>query len=461
MPSVLKAVWFRNAVLYALLFVGVAGLAGFLTYRSVAQELRAAVLEAVSKDQDAMMAEYKTGGLPALKEAVAERLTETSGAERLYSLETADGKAASSGNIGSMPAPLVFDGFVQPITTTPATSNMVIHAVGSSVEFAGGKLFVGRNVSTLDLTLNVLRGSFVAASALLFFAALALGTLLGLHSERRIAAMAADMRRVVKSGMSERLNDYGSSNEYDRLTSDINRMLDQLQRLMDGIRHVTTNIAHDLRTPLFRLRQNLEQLHQVRELDTDGSAALANCSSEIDRMNETFAALLRIAEVEDGSRRQAFTKIDLSELIIELEELYAESAAAAGLQLVCDFEYGVRTWGDRELLFQMGANLVENAMHYGLEGGKIGLRLVTNGRRATIIVSDAGPGIPASEHDKVFRRLYKIEKSRNTKGHGLGLSLVAAIADLHFAEIKLADNSPGLKVEISLPAFPQPEVQAR
>lgn len=452
MPSFLRAVWFRNATLYAVLFLAVASLAGVLAYRNVESGLQHAVIDAVAVDQGAMMAEFEVGGLPALTEAVTERLAETSGVERFYALETSR-TPALSGNIAFMPASSVFEGSVMPTAQNGGTTALPIHAIGSTVEFAGGRLFVGRNVTALDTTLGILRESFVLASALLFLAALALGVALGLHSERRIRAMAVDMRRVVESGMKDRMTSSRRSDEYERLADDINIMLDRLHGLMEGIRHVTTNIAHDLRTPLSRLRQNLEGLQSASAFGGRRNAALAKCVSEVDSVNNTFEALLRIAEIEDGSRRKAFRATDLSILAVELEELYADFAGSAGLKLTGDFEYGVRVWGDRDLLLQMGANLIENAIRHASAGGVIRIELKTSGRQAIVSVSDAGPGIPPAEHDKVFRRLYKGEASRGGAGQGLGLSLVAAIADLHFAKVKLLDNNPGLWVEIVLPLY--------
>lgn len=455
MPSFFRTIWFRNSMLYALLFFTVASLAGMLTYRSVESGLKQSVLGAVTEDQKFLMSEFSAGGVKALKEAVNERLAETSGTERLYGLQETTLPSSVLGNIPAISSVPVYYGHIQLGTPSIGTIGSAVHVIGITEKFPGGQLFVGRNVSALDLTLEVLRRSFALASVLFFAAALVLGSFLGMHSERRIGSMASGMRRIVNSGMKERLAAKGSSNEYDRLARDINVMLNQLQDLMEGLRHVTTNIAHDLRTPLFRLRQDLENLQLAGEqVNNNQVAALSNCMAEVDRMNETFGALLRIAEIEDGSRRQAFREVELSDLVVELEELYIESAASAGLTLTCDFEYGVRIWGDRELLLQLAANLIENAIRHASTGGTIGLALVTHGKQAILSVSDAGPGIPATEYEKVFRRLYKRDTSRNSAGHGLGLSLVAAIADLHHASIRLSDNLPGLKVEVAFPLFP-------
>lgn len=344
MASFLRTIWFRNAVFYSFLFLTVGGLAGVLTYRYVESGLRQSVFDAVAVDQSAMMAEFGVSGWPALTEAVTERLAETSGAERFYALQ-ASGTPSLSGNIASMPASSAFDGSVKPTAQNGGATGLPIHAIGSTIEFAGGRLFVGRNVTMLDTTLGILRDSFVVASVLLFLAALALGIALGLHSERRIRTMAMDMRRVVESGMKDRLSSSPRSDEYDRLADDINIMLDRLHRLMEGIRHVSTNIAHDLRTPLSRLRQDLEGLQSTSAFGgSRRKAVVAKCVSKVDAVNNTFEALLRIAEIEDGSRRKAFKTTDLSVLVVEMEELYADFAASAGLKLIGDFEYGVRVW---------------------------------------------------------------------------------------------------------------------
>lgn len=446
MPDFFCSLWFRNAMIYTLLFLVVAALAGVLTYRSVEVDLHRSVLAAVATDQSNMMTEFAAGGLPALKEAVQERLSETSGAERFYVLQS-QSMSVLLGNMVEFPSTATFDG-------TTDVKGKPVHILGTAVTFSGGSLFVGRSVASLDATLATLKESFILASIGLFFVALGLGTLLGLHSEWRIRSMAREMRSVIDSGMKSRLTTSTQKNEYDRLSSDINIMLERLSHLVEGIRHVSTNIAHDLRAPLFRLRQKLETLVTKNSSgDCLESKSIVGSLGEVDAMNQTCEALLRIAEIEDGSKRQAFMRVDLSALMIEIEDLYSSMTEAEGGKLICDFEYGVRVWGDRDLLLQMIANLVENALRHGATGGVVTLGLRTIDQQALLSVSDAGPGIPPSEHEKVFRRLYRGDSSRSTSGQGLGLSLVAAVVELHQADIKLLDNHPGLKVEVKMPVY--------
>ncbi len=223
-------------------------------------------------------------------------------------------------------------------------------------------------------------------------------------------------------------------------------MLDQIQDLMDGVRQVSDNIAHDLRTPLTRLRWRLERL-QAGD-DPDGTL-LEQAIADADSLLTTFHALLRIAEVESGSRRR-FARIDLSDLISDVGELY-EPVAAAHEQMLCvDAGDQIRTLGDRDLLFQALTNLVDNAVKYAPSGGRIELAARSTEAGPELVVADSGPGVPAEERENVLERFVRLETHRRSPGSGLGLSLVAAVAKLHSGDLLLEDNEPGLRVRMTL-----------
>jgi signal transduction histidine kinase len=215
-----------------------------------------------------------------------------------------------------------------------------------------------------------------------------------------------------------------------------------MQGLMASLREVTDDIAHDLRTPLARLRQRLDAASRAPSAE-----AIAEAQAEADRLLEIFAALMRIAQVESGTQRAGFTQADLSAIAQSVAEVYAPAAEERGQVLTTEIAPGVTLRGDPALLTQMLANLVENAIRHGREGGRVALTL----RAHEIVVRDDGPGIPEADRERVFRRFIRLDAARSTPGSGLGLALVKAVAELHGMTIALEDAAPGLRVRITLP----------
>ncbi|MBX9596734.1 MAG: sensor histidine kinase, partial [Roseomonas sp.] len=251
---------------------------------------------------------------------------------------------------------------------------------------------------------------------------------------RRAASMERALAQVEEGRMETRLAARPGGDEFDRLARRVNATLDRLQITMAALRQVSDDIAHDLRTPLTRLRRRLESMEGAEE-------AVAEC----DRILDIFAALLRIAEVESGARRAAFAPVALDDVCATVAELYAPAAMERGQILVARIDHGQTIQGDRELLTQMLANLVENAIRHGRADGTV--RLILEAQAIT--VADDGPGIPEEARAMVFRRFHRLDASRATPGTGLGLALVAAVADLHGLRITLEDAAPGLRVRVA------------
>ncbi len=225
-------------------------------------------------------------------------------------------------------------------------------------------------------------------------------------------------------------------------------MLDRIQILMNELRQVTTEIAHDMRTPLTRLRQRLE-LAQRANVDADSlRTTLAATVREIDVILGIFGALLRIAQLESGARQDGFKILNVSELVRTSAELYRPAAEEKNQTLLEDVSDELYIRGDHELLMQLFANLIENAVRHSPAGAAIGLIGKFEDDRVQIIVADNGRGIPADMHAKVLQRFFRLENSRTTPGHGLGLSLAAAIVKLHDAVMVFSDNQPGLRVRV-------------
>lgn len=249
--------------------------------------------------------------------------------------------------------------------------------------------------------------------------------------------------------LSRRMPEGPGRDEFDRLAGNLNRMLDQIQSLMEGVRSVSDAIAHDLRTPLARLRTRLERLRNASSGELE--AGVEQSIEEADNMLATFNALLRIAQIEAGSRRADFSTVDMNALIVDIAELYEPVASEKNIDLQLDRKRSISVHGDRNLLFQAICNLVDNAVKYTPEGGRVQLELLLRGQVRQMVVSDTGPGIPAEERDRVFERFYRRDAHRDSVGNGLGMTLVAAVAKLHDSSVVLQDNDPGLRVVWDLP----------
>jgi signal transduction histidine kinase len=312
----------------------------------------------------------------------------------------------------------------------------------------GGALVVGRDLSSVRaLEQRLLSGALWVAVAVLVLG-LAGGLVIGRGVAKRAARMEATLAEVQAGALERRLLVSGAGDEFDRLALRINATLDRLQALMTALREVTDDIAHDLRTPLTRLRQRLE----AAALDPKPEA-IAAAEKEADALLDMFAALLRIAQVESGARRAGFTRVDLSAVAQSVAEVYAPAAEERSQVLQADIAPGVTMDGDPALLTQMLANLVENAIRHGCEGGRIGLVVGAT----EVCVADDGPGIPASEREAVFRRFHRLDAARSTPGSGLGLSLVRAVAELHGIRLALEEAAPGLRVRMALPSAAKAE----
>ena len=249
--------------------------------------------------------------------------------------------------------------------------------------------------------------------------------------------------------LSRRMPQSRSNDEFDRLAGNLNGMLDQIQSLMEGVRSVSDAIAHDLRTPLTRLRGRLERLREVEGQDLESS--IDQSIEEADRMLGTFNALLRIAQIEAGSRRADRQEVDMEALLNDVADLYEPLAYDKDIKFTLEAARSMKTWGDRDLLFQAISNLVDNAIKYTPEGGSIDVELQHGPSGPRLVIADSGPGIPEDERERVFERFYRLAAHRDAMGNGLGLSLVAAVAKLHQTVITLEDNAPGLRVVWNLP----------
>ncbi|MCY4051687.1 MAG: HAMP domain-containing sensor histidine kinase [Gammaproteobacteria bacterium] len=277
------------------------------------------------------------------------------------------------------------------------------------------------------------------------------GTLLGRKATKKIARINQTTTSIMSGNMSERVPLSKEADDLDLVAANLNVMLDRIETLMEDIRRVSDNIAHDLRTPLSRLRHKLEESLNKSESDSELAESLEKSIEAADSLLATFNALLRIAKIEAGHVEAGFCEIEISSLIKDIVDFYEPLAEEKQQTLKADIEADVKAYGDRNLLFQAFANILENAIKYTPDHGKISVSLNLSDDQVTIIIADTGPGIPESEKEGIFVRFYRLDQSRNSPGSGLGLSMTKAIINLHKGSIEPESNQPGMRMVVQIP----------
>jgi signal transduction histidine kinase len=310
-------------------------------------------------------------------------------------------------------------------------------------------LYVGRDTAAMYVTRQRILHAFGWVALGTCACSILGGLFLGRRFMAQVDAITQTCERVIAGQLSERIPLRGRGDEWDRLARAINEMLDRISALLENLQQVSSDVAHDLRTPLTRLRNRLETAREKATGITDYSAAIAHALEDTDQLLSMFAALLRISQIEAGTRIQTFAPVALCVLLERMYQLFAPVAEDCGRRLARGLEAGLSIRGDEELLTQLFSNLIENALRHTPAGTKIRLELVAVNEEIVASVIDDGPGVPPEDYDKVTRRFYRGSSSRTTEGHGLGLSLVAAIAQLHGARLVLAGAQPGLQVAVA------------
>jgi signal transduction histidine kinase len=319
----------------------------------------------------------------------------------------------------------------------------------------GFHLLVGRDMTERAEFRDTMSDALIWALVITVALGIGGGILLSRNFLHRLEAINEGSRAILHGDLTQRMPVSGSGDEYDRLAQNLNEMLDQISRLMEGMRGVANDIAHDLRSPISRLRSRVEVTLMDEADPAKYRAALEKTIEEADAVLETFNALLAIALAESGALRKTFERLDLGALVRDAAELYQAAAEELGQRLDVAVAGAPAAMGDRNLLSQAVANLLDNALKHTPSGGAIRLsaRIGVDGR-ADIEVSDTGPGIPAEARTRVLERFARLDNSRTTRGSGLGLSQVAATARLHDADLILDDANPGLRVLLRFPAPP-------
>lgn len=314
------------------------------------------------------------------------------------------------------------------------------------------RILVGEGLHLGDAISEILSSAFLWGLMTVLVIGLAGIWLLARRALERLARVEAALTTFAEGNLRMRLPIAGKGDDIDRVSAAVNTALARIEELVQTVRQITTDIAHDLKSPMARLRQTLETMVRGGAAEEPALSAIA----QADAITATFDALLRIAQIEAGARRARFRPVELSEILSSVVDAFGPAAEDKGERLIFAPAAPARINGDRELLAQLFANLVENAVHHGASCGAVAIGLRHADGQAIVTVADHGPGIPAEERERVLRRFYRLDRSRTTPGTGLGLALAKAIADLHGATLVLRDNAPGLTCELTFRA-PPPE----
>ncbi len=365
-----------------------------------------------------------------------------------------------AGNLRHIPVGLRIDGLAHRVSADgiepDAPGFAVVRAVARRLP-DGKVLVIARDIEVLDElrapVLNALELGLIPA----FVLSLAAGVLLSRRALARVKIVHETIERIMRGDLHERLPARGTRDDLDRLAVSVNRMLDRIERLLHEVKGVGDNIAHDLRTPLARARAKLER---GRNVATDLPAlrgVVDTAVADLDQTISIITALLRIGEIETGRRRSGFGEVNLADIAREVYDLYQPACEERGLALRLDIAEAPVVFGDGELLMEAIANLVDNAVKFTPAGGRVTVAVGLEDGAPALRVEDTGPGIPLGEREDVLRRFYRAEASRNTAGHGLGLSIVGAIVRLHDFRLTLRDAKDGTGAVFVILARPHDE----
>ncbi|WP_181700732.1 sensor histidine kinase [Chthonobacter albigriseus] len=444
--EILRSTSFRIAVGYTVLFLASFAALGFAVHEIAVNAVRREVVAIVASEVTRLARVHERFGVPGLAAATSGQAPSIGGETIRFLVVDGVGRAIA----GDLPTAVL--GRQGAFLVTTEENGEPVRLVGAGLRVDDGTyIAAGQSDVAAARTSKAIRDAFFIASGIAAAVALLGGVAVSRAALGRIARIHATTRQIMTGDLSARVPLRGANDEIDRLTQSINGMLERIQTLMGDLRHVTVDIAHDLRTPLGRLRQQLEEAQESMTSAEQFRGVNEAAISEIDRLLDVFAGLMRIAEIESKARREAFAPFDVSALLVDLGETYAAVAEEAGHRFALEVPPGVMLTGDRALVAQAAANLIENALRHTPAGTRIVLGLQADDRQVRFSVTDDGPGIPADQREDVLKPFHRLDPSRTASGNGLGLALVKAIAGLHEASVSLSNASPGLTVALTFP----------
>lgn len=392
-------------------------------------------------------------------EAIDDHLKQDSRGVQFAGLFGADGRKIT-GNLEHLPRGLAVDAMVQGARVMKVTptgrQDQTIRAVARQLT-DGDVLVVGRQVDEAMELAHVVGQALALGLVPALCLCLVAGALVSVRAQRRVEDVNARVQRIIAGDLSERLPQSGDRDQFSRLAVIVNGMLDEMENLIGALAGVGNDIAHDLRTPLTRARLALERGRANATTLPDLQASADKAIAGIDQSLTIITALLRLTEIENNRRSSGFGTVALADLAREVADLYEPIADDKRIALKTDLpatagslDRPFRVHGDRDLLIEAIANLVDNAVKFTPEGGQVEIALTSDDHASIVRIRDSGPGISEHERDAVLRRFYRSDKIRNTPGVGLGLNLVAAIVKLHDFQLTIVPG-PGCVVEIACP----------
>jgi signal transduction histidine kinase len=460
LTKLFRTTTFRLSLTYLALFSAAAILAIAYIYWNTTVLLSRQLNQTIDAELKGLAEQYRAGGLEQLVRTVAER-SATPG-NSLYLVADGEGRRLA-GNLSAVSPDLWNSlGPVEFVYRRPAGGGVENRLAFAKVFRlpSGYRLIVGRDIEDRRELASMVRSAMLWGLGVMALFSIGGGYWVSRKLLARIDALSDTTRTIMEGDLTGRLPVNGSGDELDRLSENLNLMLARIEQLMAGLREVSDNIAHDLKTPLNRLRNRVEAALREPYGEPVYREALERTIEEADGLIKTFNALLSIARIEAGAGGENREVLDVSALLRDVAELYEPVAEERGLELKAHANAPIFVRADRQLIGQAIANLIDNAIKYGtLAAAKessvaaqaVEVSAKAKAGSAEIVVTDRGPGVPASERDRVLDRFVRLEASRSEPGSGLGLSLVAAVARLHGGSLRLEDNEPGLRVILVLP----------
>lgn len=458
--TLLKSATFRLTLAY----LGVFGLSAIallaFVYEASVGFMEQQTRDTIEAEIQGLHEQYLLGGMPALRHTIERRAEAERNRASIYLLTTSEGRWIA-GNIDRWPEGEVNEDGMLRFTFERRRPD------GEGVErrhalarrFLVGeryRLLVGRDVEDRIAVQQLLINAILTGGGLIVVIGVLGGFALSRWTLARLEGINRATRLIMSGDLSRRIALEGTGDEFDELAANLNRMLERIERLVQAMREVTDNIAHDLRTPLTRMRSRIE-VALLRPLDAaEARELLEETMRDAEHLIATFNALLAIARAESGALEAGAEPVDLAGLARDVHELYEPLAEERSICLELDCAEPVVVRGQRHLLAQALANLVDNAVKYTPPGGRVVVRAGV-GPPSFVEVADNGPGIPEDQRAHALERFVRLDPQRSTPGNGLGLSLVDAVARLHGARLELLDNDPGLRVRLT---FPAPAVRA-
>ena len=436
---------YRIAIAYAAAFALAMAVLGVVVFFAMHIAVTRQLDATVADEAQTLAGEYRADGGGELADAIAQRELSRSPGHLLYAVFATDGRRTLGSLKTRRPALGVHDiEFDDPREGGDLARALAIDlAPDERLVVAADREWIEKIDRTILL---VFAGGFAAVCVL----GLAGALLFGAYLRRRLRSISDGAVAIIGGDIRGRMPVGPRHDEFDQLAMTLNRMLERIEGLLTNLRQVSSDIAHDLRSPLSRLRNRLELASGVGQTG-NGQPVIAEAIVRVDEVLALFASILRIAEVESGETRRYFTSVDLSALAQDLVESYAPSVRDSGRTLLAAIAPGLIIQGDRELIAQASANLLENAQLHTPPGTSIRLTLEADGAKVRLSVGDDGHGVPSADQGRIVQRFNRLDSSRHTPGHGLGLSLVNAVAILHGGRLLFHDQAPGLRATLEFP----------